>query len=75
MNAKHISILIVLFSIAIAIAWDVLVALSGHPDDTWCQAIRELNRQSGGLLMCCAIGAAVHIFCNQWFPTAWGGPR
>ena len=73
MHPKHIAILIVLASGLVALAWDGYVIAAGRPNDTWCQAIRELNRMSDGLVMCVVIGVLIHIFCNQWFPPAWGG--
>ena len=53
----------------------LLIALAAHSEDTWCQAVRDLNRASHGLLMWAGwIGVGVHIFCSQWFPVAWRGP-
>jgi hypothetical protein len=68
---QRISILIVLASIAAALGWDVLILALGVKGSTWCQAVRDLNRDSNGLLMFCALGVAIHIFCVQWFPAAW----
>ncbi len=71
LHYKHISILIVALAIVAAFLWDLLVVLVDGNRDTWCQAVREINQASNGLLMWVAIGVGIHIFCVQWFPAAW----
>ena len=74
MSYRHVAILIVLACIALALGWDALVIAAGRAQDTWCQAFRELNAASGGLLGLCFIALGVHLLCIQWFPRQWGGP-
>ena len=66
-----ISILIVLAYILVAILWDVIVVSLGYKHATFCQAVRDLNRDSDGLLGLCLVALVVHILCLQWFPNSW----
>jgi len=71
MNYKHIATLLVIACFVSALAWDVWVKLNHFQEATWCQAVRDLNKASNGLLGLCLIALIVHILCVQWFPTAW----
>ena len=70
---KLIAIIVVGFTLGIMIAWDVIAACAGTLNqDSWCDAFRTLNKQSGGLLGLMLIAITVHLLCFQWFPAAWG---
>ena len=72
---RHLAILLVIVTIAAALAWDAAVEIAGNANTaTWCAAFRDLNKTSGGLLGLCFIALGVHLLCIQWFPAAWGGP-
>ena len=71
MNYKHISILIVLGMIIVGLGWDGYVTAKHLHAATWCQAVRDLNKASDGLLGLCLVALLIHILCLQWFPTAW----
>ena len=76
MTYKHLAILCVLATIALMIAWDIVALVAGQLQTaSWCDAFRDLNKSSGGLLGMLAIAVLVHVLCNQWFPAAWGGPK
>ncbi len=75
MGLKHLSTLIVLITIAAGLGWDCFLACVGALQDSWCEAFRELNARSGGLLGLCYIALGFHLLCLQWFPAAWGGPK
>jgi hypothetical protein len=73
MTYKHISILIVILSIISALGWDGWMLATGLTNDTWSEAVRDLNKWSTGLVMGGAFVLFVHLFFNQWFPVVWGG--
>jgi hypothetical protein len=70
-NARHISTLIIVLSIAVALGWDAWVEARGIRGASWCQAVRDLNAASDGLLGLCLVALVVHILCVQWFPPEW----
>lgn len=72
MNLKHASILIVLGTIATAIAWDVVLAAHGKLNgDSWCDAVRTINRASAGLLALTSAAVWLHIFLQEFIPLDW----
>lgn len=72
MTVKHYAILIVLTSIAAAIAWDALLIAHGKlQGDSWCEACRTINRTSQGLLALGSLALWCHIFLQSFLPTDW----
>ena len=75
MNYKHVAILLVLGSAGVAIAWDIVLAFMGKLyGNSWCQAFRDINKASDGLLLFVTVAVLVHIACLQWFPVEWRHP-
>ena len=71
----RISLIIVLAYIVGAIAWDVGLAAVGKCwGNSWCEACRELNRSSDGLIALCGLALWVHVFLLPWLPEFWRHP-
>ena len=66
-----LSIYLFLAYIVVAVVWDIFVIARGNTPCTWCQAAREVNAQSDGLLALCSIALWIHIFAVQWLPNVW----
>ena len=68
---KHISVACVLACIVVAIGWDLVAGLCGHASDSWCQAVRDLNRESNALVCLGWFALTLHLFFIPWLPAAW----
>ena len=71
MDYLQIAVCIVIGIIILSLGWDFTVYIRGVSDATVCQATRVLNAKSDGLLGLCGLALWIHIFCVQWFPSAW----
>jgi hypothetical protein len=66
------AICIVSVYIIVAIVWDVLLACCGKlGDNSFCEACREINAASDGLLALCLIALWIHIFLLPLLPAWW----
>ena len=72
LSCLHKAIVAVLACIAIGLGWDAYVLwFSAYPRATFCEASRELNRASNGLLALGYFSLGVHIFFLPWLPSWW----
>jgi hypothetical protein len=71
----RIAILLVIAYVVVAGAWDAFLAAFTNDlsADSFCQAARELNQTSGGLLAVATLAIWVHVFLIWWLPRAWTG--
>ena len=66
------SICLFIAYIVIAIAWDLFAGLAGGlHSNSWCEAARQVNRTTDGLIALCSIALWIHVFFLPWLPTFW----
>jgi hypothetical protein len=68
------AILVVIFQIFSAIAWDVFAEGICHSTATFCQACRDINRDQNGLLALFSLALWIHIFLVCYLPASWRCP-
>jgi hypothetical protein len=73
MSDLHVSIALVLASLAGGLGWDCWLAYKGRlgPDGDWCAGARAINKATGGLFALCIIALFVHVFLYQYIPPDW----
>ena len=55
-----------------ALIWDAVLAEFGCLDgNSWCQAARDINRSTEGLLAMGWFILGIHIFFRDYLPAAW----
>jgi hypothetical protein len=62
--------LVILEEVA-ACSWDVLNWIKSDGSESFCEATRFLNVQSGGLLAMLYFVFGIHLFFSPWLPSWW----
>ena len=72
MNFFHaISIAVVIVYIVVAVAVDGISAAFGFGWSSFCDACRELNQATGGMLALGSVALWVHIYLRCLLPKTW----
>jgi hypothetical protein len=70
-----IAISLVIGYCVLAAAWDIFLATftGALGSSSFCQAAREINEASGGLLAIGCLGLWIHVFLFWYLPKWWTG--
>jgi len=70
---QKIAIYVVVSTIVVALGWDTLLICLGQDihQSSFCQACRNLNKSTDGLLALGAVALWIHIFLLQILPSWW----